>query len=147
MPVNRQKAISNRLLLGALFVGLNLLCFLGVMHGHRVVHHTRVNYSHIPAHATRRGGSRSGRDSLASSVDAVFDHSIVDHTPKAALSMGKSVVNATVVPIVPVVAATTSVFVLQQPEGSTEPLAQANVIALGSAPRAPGLGRAPPIAA
>ena len=147
LPVNRQKAISNRLLLGAIFVGLNLLCFLGIMHGHHVVHHTRVNYSHIPAHATRRVGSRSGRDSLASSVDAVFDHSIVDHTPKAALSMGRPAGNATVVPVVPVVAASTSVFVLHQSEDRTEPLANENVVALGSAPRAPGLGRAPPIAA
>jgi hypothetical protein len=141
--MNRQKAISNRLLLGALFVGLNLLCFLGIMHGHRVVHHTRVNYSHIPAHATRRVGSRSGRDSLASSVDAVFDHSIVDHTPKAALSMGSPAGSSNIAPVAIAAAA----FVLPRPEGRTEPLAQENILALGSAPRAPGLGRAPPIAA
>jgi hypothetical protein len=40
-----------------------------------------------------------------------------------------------------------STFVLARPDERTEPLAELNVIALGSAPRAPGLGRAPPIAA
>ena len=139
----RQKAISDRLLLGAIFVGLNLLCFLGITHGRHVVQHTRVNYSHIPVHATRRAGTRSSRDSLVSSIDAIFDHSIVDHLPKSALSKGTPAGSSDIAPV----AAVTAVFVLPQPEGRTELLARENVIALGSAPRAPGLGRAPPIAA
>lgn len=139
----RQKSISDRLLLGAIFFGLNLLCFLGIMHGHHVVHHTRVNYSHIPAHATRRVGSRSGRDSVAFTVDATFDHSAIDHSPKVTLSKASSAGNTIFAPVAVAAAA----FVLPRPEGRTEPLAQENVIALGSAPRAPGLGRAPPISA
>ena len=138
----RQKAISDRLLLGAIFVGLNLLCFLGIAHGRHVVHHTRVNYSHIPAHATRRAGSRSGREGFVSSFDAIFDHSVVDHAPRAALSKGTPSGSPSVH-----VAIATATFVLAQPEERAETLALVNVVALGSAPRAPGLGRAPPITA
>src|SRR5215471_7110918 len=136
----RQKSISDRLLLSAIFVGLNLLCFMGIMHGRRVVHHTRVNYSHIPAHGPRRAGGRSGRESVTAAVDAVIDHAVVDHLPKAALSMGKAAGPAASVQV----ASATATFVLPVPEDRTEPLAQENVLALGSAPRAPGLGRAPP---
>ena len=137
----RKKPISNRLLLSALFVGLNLLCFMGIMHGRHVVHHTRVNYSHIPAHGPRRAGGRNGRESVVATVDAVIEHSVVDHLPKAALSMGASSVP---VPAGAHVAVMTAAFVLPTPEDRTEPLAEENVLALGSAPRAPGLGRAPP---
>lgn len=143
----RQKAISERLLLGAIFIGLNLLCFLGIAHGRQVVNHTRVNYSHIPATSTRRAGSRSDHDGLVAGVEAYFDHSIVDHAPKIALSQSSvsKVVPAASTHVQPAVAAVT--VVLARPEERTEPLAEENVIALGSAPRAPGLGRAPPIAA
>lgn len=140
--MNRQKAISDRLLLGAIFLGLNLMCFLGIMHGHRVIQHTRVNYSHIPAHSTRRaGGSGSDHDSVASIVAAHLDRSMIDHVSHPTLSH----THANLVGPQAVLAA--SLFVLARPEGRTEPLAEQNVIALGSAPRAPGLGRAPPIAA
>jgi len=137
----RQKSISDRLLLSAIFVGLNLLCFMGIMHGRHVVHHTRVNYSHIPAHGPRRAGGRSGRESVVAAIDAVIEHSVVDHMPKAALSMGKVAGPAANVQV----AIATATFVLPVSEDRTEPLAQENVLALGSAPRAPGLGRAPPL--
>ena len=127
------------MLLSAIFVGLNLLCFMGIMHGRHVVHHTRVNYSHIPAHGPRRASGRSGRESVTAAVDAVIDHAIVDHMPKAALSMGKAAGPAASALVA------TATFVLPVPEDRTEPLAQENVLALGSAPRAPGLGRAPPL--
>jgi len=138
----RQKAISDRLLLGAIFAGLNLLCFLGIMHGRHVVHHTRVNYSHIPAHGPRRSGSRSDRSSMVATVDAVVEHAVVvapagSHVAKA-LPVGASVV--------PQVAIAPVKFTLPAPEESIELLARENVLALGSAPRAPGLGRAPPVA-
>ena len=136
----RQKAISDRLLLSAIFVGLNLLCFLGIVHGRHVVRHTRVNYSHIPAHGPRRAGGRSGRESVVAAIDAVIEHSVVDHTPKAALSMGAVAGSAAGAHA----AIVTAAFVLPVPEDRMEPLAQENVLALGSAPRAPGLGRAPP---
>jgi hypothetical protein len=138
----RQKSISDRLLLSAIFVGLNLLCFMGIMHGRHVVHHTRVNYSHIPAHGPRRASGRSGRESgVVAAIDAVIDHSVVDHMPKAALSMGKAAGPAASAQV----AIATATFELPVPEDRTEPLAQENVLALGSAPRAPGLGRGPPL--
>ncbi len=138
----RKTVRADRWLLGAIFVGLNLLCFRGIAHGRHVVHHTRVNYSHIPVHATRRAGSRSGREGLISSFDAIFDHSVVDHAPKSALSKGTPSGSSSAH-----VALATATFFLPQPEERTEPLALVNVVALGSAPRAPGLGRAPPITA
>jgi hypothetical protein len=136
----RKKAISDRLLLSVLFAGLNLLCFLGIMHGRHVVHHTRVNYSHIPAHGPRRAGGRSGRESVVATVDAEMDHAVVDHLPKAALSIGKTVGPQAGSQV----AIATASVVLPVPEDRTEPLAQENVLALGSAPRAPGLNRGPP---
>jgi hypothetical protein len=140
VAMNRQKFISDRLLLSAIFVGLNLLCFLGIMHGRHVVHHTRVNYSHIPAHGPRRAGGR-GRESMVAAIDAVIEHAVVDHIPKAALSMGAAVGQAAGAQV----AMVTATFMLLTPEEAIEPLAQENVLALGSAPRAPGLGRAPPL--
>jgi hypothetical protein len=139
----RQKAISERLLLGAIFFGLNLLCFLGIAHGRQIVHHTRINYSHIPAHSSRRAGSsRSDSESVGTVVTAYFDHSMSDHAPKVGLSQGAPSGSMHVQPAV-----ASATFMLAQPEERTEPLAGENVVALGSAPRAPGLGRAPPITA
>ncbi len=137
----RQKAISDRLLLSAIFVGLNLLCFLGIMHGRQLAQHTRLNYSHIPAHGPRRAGGRSGRESVVAAVDAEIDHGVVDHLPKAALSMSKAVGPAAAAQT----AIATATFVLPAPEERTELLAEENVLALGSAPRAPGLNRGPPL--
>ena len=140
---NSKRLLDGLLLPGAIFLGLNLLCFLGIMHGQRVVEHTRVNYSHIPAHSPRRAGSsRSDSESVATAVLAYFDHSIVDHAPQVTLSHSASAAGVHVQ-----AAVTTALFVLARSEQRTEPLSEENIIALGSAPRAPGLGRAPPIAA
>jgi hypothetical protein len=137
--MNRQKHISNKLLFGAIFAGLNLLCFLGALHGQKVVPHTRINYSHIPAHGSRRSGARAG---LVASVDAVVEHAVVIHPSDSqaitALQGGSSLAHG--------VAAAPVAFTLPVPEESIELLARENVLALGSAPRAPGLGRAPPTA-
>ena len=133
----RQKAISDRLLLSAIFVGLNLLCFMGIVHGRHIV---RLNYSHIPAHGPRRTGGRSGRGSVVAAIDAAIERSVVEHKAKVNLSMGPVAGPATGAHVAIVAAA----FELPVPEDRTEPLAQENVLALGSAPRAPGLGRAPP---
>ena len=56
-----KKNISSNLFLVAIFFGLNILCFLGISHGHHVLRHTRINYSHVPAPCSRRIVSRSGR--------------------------------------------------------------------------------------
>ena len=137
--MTRHKPISNRLLLGVIFAGLNLLCFLGIAHGRHVVHYTKVNYSHVPAHGMGRSGSRSGRPELIAAVDAAIDHAVIDHAPQARLvkAAGPTVVAPQVVPVA-------VAFSLPRPEDRTELLARENVLALGSAPRAPGLGRGPP---
>ncbi|HMF54447.1 MAG TPA: hypothetical protein VK593_08865 [Edaphobacter sp.] len=140
--MNRQKAISDGLLLGALFAGLNLLCILGIMHGHRVVHHTRVNFSHVAAHGPRRFGSRNDRSSTVATVDAVVEHAAMtlssgSHVAK--VQQGGSSVS-------PQVAIASAGLRLPSPEANLELLARENVLALGSAPRGPGLGRAPPVA-
>ena len=138
-----QKSISNRLLFGAIFFGLNLLCFMGVAHGPGVEHHTRVNYSHVPAHGTGRAGSRNGWVGQVVTYDSLIDHDSQIHlvhgvtagpstTPLASIS-------GTAVALISGTAA------LPRPTAIVELLARENVLALGSAPRAPGLGRAPPV--
>lgn len=133
----RQKAISDRLLLGAIFFGLNFLCFLGIAHGHHVTRHT-----HVQVHSSRRAGGRGDYHSVAATVEAYLDHSVVDHTPQVTLSKAPVAGTMQVQPAV-----ISNIPLLPRPEARTEPLSQESVIALGSAPRAPGLGRAPPIAA
>ena len=138
----RQKAISDRLLLGVIFFGMNVLCFLGITHGHHVTRHTRVNYSHVQVHSSRRAGGRGDYHSVTATVDAYLDHSVVDHTPQVTLSKAPVAGTVQVQPAV-----ISNIALLPRPEARTEPLSQESVIALGSAPRAPGLGRAPPISA
>ena len=139
--MNRQKAISNKLLFGAIIAGLNLLCFLGVMHGHRAIHHTRINYSHVPAHGTRRTGTRTG---LVASVDAVVEHAVVVH-PSSSQSFRALHGGTSRAPQI-MSAAAAAKLTLHRPEQGMRLPARENVLAFGSAPRAPGLGRAPPTA-
>ncbi len=134
------KAISQRLLIAAIFVGLNALCFLGVAHGRHVHRHTRVNYSHIPGHFPR-SGSRDSSSQLVATVD------MPEHVDLAVASQVHQIVVLSS-PSTPTPVAHPGAFpVLMYPEENIEPLlARENVLALGSAPRAPGLGRAPPVA-
>jgi hypothetical protein len=135
----RHKPISHKLLFGVIFAGLNLLCFMGVWHGQKVVNHTRINYSHIPAQGSRRSGARAG---IVVSADSVVEHAVVLHpSSRQSLSLAHGGSSASTS-----VAAAPVRLVLPVPEGNVELLARENVLALGSAPRAPGLGRAPPIA-
>jgi hypothetical protein len=136
--VIRQKAISDRFLLGIIFLGLNVLCFLGITHGHHVVRHTRVNYSHVHLRSSR--GGRSDYHSVEASVKAYLDHSIVDHVPQVTLSKATKAIH-----VQPGLAVVT--LVMTRPDVECGPLSEENILALGSAPRAPGLGRAPPITA
>lgn len=135
----RHKPISHKFLFGVIFAGLNLLCFLGALHGQKVVHHTRINYFHIPAQGSRRSGARSG---IVASVDAAVEHAVVIHP-----STSQAVSGAHTGPSASSQSALAPVrFVMPVPEENIQLLARENVLALGSAPRAPGLGRAPPIA-
>jgi len=135
----RRKLISHRILFGVIFAGLNLLCFMGVLHGHMVVHHTRIDYSHIPVQGTRRSGASTG---AVASVDALVEHAVVIH-PSAGQALSLTHVGAST-PSHPGIAPVR--IKMAVPNGPVELLARENVLALGSAPRAPGLGRAPPTA-
>jgi hypothetical protein len=133
--MTRQRPLSKWLLLGAIFCGLNLLCFMGIAHGRGVEHHTRVNYSHVPAHRTGRVRSRDGWSGAV-----VVYYSVVDHATQIPNAQGIAAG-----PAATSHAALVSAGVeLLQPPVTTEPLARWNVLALGSAPSAPGLCRGPP---
>lgn len=123
---------------------MSLLCLLGIMHARHVGLCRQVHYSHISSHGVRRSGSRSDRSAIevASPGEATVDHAVLpsDSLVRTALK------TAAVSPIVPQVAAVAVKLALPVPEESHELLARENVLALGSAPRAPGLGRAPPTA-
>jgi len=138
-----RKTISRRLLLAAIFVGLNALCFLGVKHGPRAAHHTRVDYSHVTAHSGR--GSRGQRSELME-ADSHADHAVISHQPQVRLV--QSAATGPSVPFAPpVFAAGAAELKLPHPDEVSVLLpVSENVMALGSAPRAPGLGRAPPAA-
>jgi hypothetical protein len=133
--MTRQKSISNWLLSGALFFGLNLLCFICIAHGRGVEHHTRVNYSHVPAHRTGRVRSRDGWPGTV----IVYD-SLIDHAPQIPNADGIAA-GAAATPYAALVAVGVT---LLRPTMVTEPLARESVPVLGSAPRASGLGRGPP---
>jgi uncharacterized NAD(P)/FAD-binding protein YdhS len=131
------KSISNRVLLGAIFFGLNLLCFMGIAHGQHAARHSRVNYSYVPAHRAGRAGSRNGWAGQVATCDSLID--VASHTP--------SIHGVVAGPSTPPQAALIAVAAaLPRPTAIVELLARENVMALGSAPRAPGLGRAPPAA-
>jgi hypothetical protein len=121
---------------------LNLLCLLGIMHGRHVAFCRLVHYSHLPSHGPRRSGSRSNR-SVAEVVipaDTAIDHA-TSHPGR--LNPQRLPANSSV----PLLAAILPARLpLPVPEHTKELVAHENVLALGSAPRAPGLGRAPPVA-
>ena len=134
--MNFRKAISRRFLFSGIFLGLNLLCFMGMIHGRHVMRHSRVNYSHIPPSGMVRVGSRNERSSSMNSAAT-----LIEHAPQAPDSRGSSTGPHHVAPTALVPAAAT----LLRPTFLSELIVRANVVALGSAPRAPGLGRGPPV--
>lgn len=136
------RTISSRVRIGTLFAVLNLLCLLGIMHGRHVAFCRQVHYSHLPSHGLRRSGSRSDR----SVADVVIPaDSAVDHAAPHSGSLNHKT-SPTNFPVTPLVAILPTRLSLPVPQDTKELLARVNVLALGSAPRAPGLGRAPPIA-
>ncbi len=125
------KAISRRFLFSTIFVGLNVLCFMGMIHGRHVMRHARVNYSHISPSGMGRAGSRR-----VYSADCLIDHAF-----QAPETHGVSTGPHLVSPVAMVAAAAG----LLRPTFLAKLIARENVLALGSAPRGPGLGRAPPV--
>jgi hypothetical protein len=134
--MTRQNPFRTGLLLGAIFFGLNLLCFMGIAHGRGVERHTRVNYSLAPAHRAGRVRSRDGWSGTVIVYDSLINHA--SQIPNAdGMAAGA--------PATPHAALVSAGVTLLRPTMVTEPLARENV-ALGSAPRATGLGRGPPSA-
>jgi len=125
-------------LLMALALGMNLLSYVDIAHGRRAPHSSRISYSHVPPHGSHRPTGRSGRTLRLAAAD--------NHAPEVA----EATVIPKMKPIDPVVVTPAIALAYQgpilQPEMLSEPLAQVNEIAAGSAPRAPGGSRAPPIA-
>lgn len=139
--MTRHRLISQRLLLAGIFIGLNVLCLMGAIHGRHVTRHTRVNYSHIPARGTTRAGSR-GDSGHGGAVDVVAAHDVTAHF--SAVPTSERVVAGSSAKV-PTTAAVIPASVLVRLNDQAELLrSRENVLALGSAPRAPGLGRAPP---
>jgi hypothetical protein len=110
---------------------------MGIAYGRHVARHTRVNYSQVPANGAGRVGSRNGWLGIVITHDSFIDHvtqtslvHVVTAGPSAAPHAALISVAAT----------------LPRPTMMAELLVRENVLALGSAPRAPGLGRAPPVA-
>jgi hypothetical protein len=115
---------------------LNLLCFMGMIHGRHVMRHARVNYSHIPPSGMVRVGSRNERSSSMNSAAT-----LIEHASQAPDSPGFSTGPHHVAPT----ALVTAAAALMRPTFLAELIVRENVVALGSAPRAPGLGRGPPV--
>jgi hypothetical protein len=133
--MTRQNPFRTSLLLGAIFFGLNLLCFMGIAHGRGVERHTRVNYSLAPAHRAGRVRSRDGWSGTVIVYDSLIDHA--SQIPNAdGIAAGA--------PATPHAALVIVGVTLLRPTMVTEPLAREDVLALGSASRAPELGRGPP---
>lgn len=112
---------------------------MGVAHGRQVERHTRVNYLNVP-HGTGRVGSRSGWSGTVVTYDSLIGH--MTHAPSAhGLAHGVTAGPAST----PHAALISVAAALLRPTKMVELLARENVLALGSAPRAPGLARAPPV--
>lgn len=128
-----RRHFGRSLMLLALALGLNVLFYFGYTHGHHAVHSSRVNYPHIPPHGSHRPVSRNSRASHGQgSLDAAHhDSGDTQITPKLK-PIDFPAYLAAASPALPL------------PEAIAEPLAEVNVLALGTAPRAPSLGRAPP---
>ncbi len=132
-----KKSIPNRVLLGAIIFGLNLLCFIGISHGRHAERHTRVNYSYVPAHSAGRIGSRAGWVGQVVTYDSLIDVSSRPRLIHGIASGSATGLQFALVVVSPALSHSMTVVEL---------LTYKNVMALGSAPRAPGLGRAPPVA-
>jgi hypothetical protein len=136
--MTRHRLNSQRLLLAALFVGLNVLCLMGAIHGRHVTRHTRVNYSHVSARGTTRAGSRSDSEH-GTAVDVVAAHAVSAHFFAAPASERVISWSSAKAPAVILLG-----LLFHRNDQVELLLSRENVLALGSPPRAPGLGRAPP---
>jgi hypothetical protein len=135
--------MAKTLHLGRIFVllavglGLNTLCFLISAHGHHAAKYSRSNYEHVPPHGPHRPTGRGSRSQRLS----VSDHGASDHFEASSVAPRSKSTH----PITDMHAAVLlpAGLVLQN-NLSSEPLAAVSVVALGSAPRAPGNSRGPP---
>lgn len=129
--------LGRNLMLAALVLGLNALCYVGYTHGRHAQHYSRVNYTHVPPHGTHRPTGRGARSQRLNTSD----NQAADHIELHVASKSRPMH-----PVLPMHAmAQLAVLPVVQPETTSEPLALVNVVALGSAPRAPGGSRGPPL--
>lgn len=124
--------LGRTLLLTALVLGLNALGLMSAMHG-RHPSHAKANVTH-GHHGSSRRASRNGGSYAdeAHVIDSHFD-SQAKQKPHTASHSGA---------LVAVIAASPVLFA---PEFIDAPLANVDEVARGSAARAPGAARAPPI--
>lgn len=138
LAMHTSKHLVRSLLLMALALGMNLLSYADSAHGRMAPHRSRISYSHLPPHGSHRPTGRSGRTLRMAAAD---NHS-ADQTEASVAAKLKPIDPTVVLPAVAILQHS----MLLVPEMTSTPLAQVNVIAIGSAPRAPGGSRAPPIA-
>jgi hypothetical protein len=134
-----KRPITRRLLFPAIFFGLNLLCFMGGAHRRHIQHHTRGSCQR-GSQGAGRVGSRNEWSGSVITYDWLIDHihaPPVHAPPIHAAREGPSSTSHTALILV--------AAVMLHPTMKVELLAQVNVLALGSAPRAPGLARGPPV--
>ena len=131
-----KRNISNNLFLVAIFFGLNVLCFLGISHGHHVLQHTHINYSHVPAPCSRRIVSRSGQVNTLDILQTVNDQA----TQAPSNNGGPHV------PGTGSVLQASNRITLAVPAYQRQALFPEVFVELGDAQRLPSRGRAPPTA-
>jgi hypothetical protein len=125
-------------LLVALAFGLHALS--GNPFSHRnLTHNPHTNGQHLPSHRTSRLSSRGRRSQSADSSDVVATEEAHAH-PAAVAPHALNLAGADHSAQAQVILAA-----LNHPSDITEPLASVSVVALGSAPRAPGSPRGPPL--
>jgi hypothetical protein len=130
--MTRLHQLGRTLLLSALVLGLNALGLLALTHA-RHPSHMRANVTHghhAPSRRASRGGNGGG-SSLQASVDHTDSHVAPRSKPMHDVSHSLAFV-----------AITARMFA---PEFVSAPLAEVSEVARGSAPRAPGDARGPPL--
>jgi hypothetical protein len=131
----RAQQLARTLLIAALVLGLNALGILSAMHG-RHPSHSRANVSHghhgSSRRASRNGGNYADEAHAIDAHDAHTDSQVTQKPHKASHAA-------------PLFAVLTLSPMLFAPEFIDAPLANVDEVARGSAARAPGAARAPPL--
>jgi hypothetical protein len=143
----RRSSAFFRFVLVAVLSGLNALCLMGAAQTHGSARRAAVARADLPAAILRsRSSSSSSTDEL---LFAAGPDPFVFSTEPLPSGHVLQVSPPRIMHALPRVSAPASLFqtvCAATPEFDETLLARENVLALGGAPRAPGLGRAPPAA-